>query len=881
MAEDRDPPSFPGSGDGAGETHPVNLVDEMRSSYLDYAMSVIIGRALPDVRDGLKPVHRRVLFAMNEASNFFNRPYKKSARVVGDVIGKYHPHGDAAVYDTVVRLAQEFSMREPLIDGQGNFGSVDGDPPAAMRYTEVRLTKLASEMLADLDKDTVDFQPNYDDQETEPVVLPNRFPNLLVNGAQGIAVGMATSIPPHNLGEVIDACVKVIRTPDVSLDDLMELLPGPDFPTGGVICGRDGIRRAYQTGRGSLKVRGVADVEERKRGGQQIVITELPYQVNKARLIERIAELVGEKRIDGISDVRDESDRRGLRVVVELRRDAVPQVTLNQLFTHTALESTFGVNTLAIVHGQPMLCTLRECLEAFIEHRREVVTRRTAFELAEAERKFHNVVGMLVALDNIDRVIEIIRGSKDPAEAKERLVQEPFSQLGNLERLVEADDPQVTEAVSAGLIHLTERQAQTILDLRLQRLTALEADKLREEAIGLKDLMRRLRHILANDEALMDVIVEELTTLRESYANARRTQITGEVGVYTEEDLIVEEDMVVTLSHAGYVKRTPVTEFRAQRRGGRGVAGADTKAEDFVERLFTASTHDYLLVFTNRGKVYWVKVFELPQGGRTARGRPVVNLIQMASEEKVTAILSVRDFEPHAYVLTCSRLGVVKKTPLPDYSRPRASGIIGAGIADGDEIIAAALTTDENDVLLGTRKGMAIRFRASDVRAMGRPSVGVRGIRLDEEDEVVGMGILDSGSSILSVTEKGYGKRTRTEEYRAQQRGGRGIILIKASERNGMVVGVRQVMDGEHIMVISNRGVVIRMATEDISLLGRNTQGVRIVRLTSEDRVQAVCAVAESDPEGSNGTVAPASADPGTAEETPVEADPSTPPDDA
>jgi len=827
--------------------HPVNLIDEMRASYLDYAMSVIIGRALPDVRDGLKPVHRRVLFAMNEASNYYNRPYKKSARVVGDVIGKYHPHGDAAVYDTVVRLAQSFSMREPLVDGQGNFGSIDGDPPAAMRYTEVRLTKLASEMLADLEKDTVDFQPNYDDQEMEPVVLPNRFPNLLINGAQGIAVGMATSIPPHNLKEVLDACIVRIRDPGCSLDDLMKVVSGPDFPTGGVICGRDGIRRAYQTGRGTIKVRGVADVEERKRGGSQIVISELPYQVNKARLIERIAELVGEKKIDGISDVRDESDRQGLRVVVELRRDAVPQVTLNQLYSHTALESSFGVNSLAIMHGQPQICPLADLLDAFVEHRREVVTRRTAYELAEAERKFHVLVGLLVALDNVDRVIEIIRGSKDPAEAKERLVAEPFRELGNLEKLVDAEDEQISSAVEAGEIRLTERQAQAILDLRLQRLTALEADKLRDEARGLRDQMARLRQILADDDTLMNVIVEELEAVRDEYGSARRTEITGEVGVYTEEDLIAEEDVIVTLSHSGYIKRTPVTEFRAQKRGGRGVAGTDTKAEDFVERLFSASTHDYLLVFTNQGKVYWVKVFALPQGGRTARGRPLVNMVQMASDEKVTAILPVREFTEGSFVITCSRFGTVKKTPLPDYSRPRASGIIGAGINEGDEIIAADITTDENDVLIGTRKGMAIRFRASEVRAMGRPSTGVRGIRLDRGDEVVGMAVLDSGSSILSVTEKGYGKRTRTEDYRAQGRGGRGIILTKCTDRNGDVAGIRQVVEGDHVMIITNRGSVIRMATEDVSQLGRNAQGVRMVRLAAEDRVQAVCNVAEAD----------------------------------
>ena len=847
-------------GDGSGEMMPIQLEDEMRASYLDYAMSVIIGRALPDVRDGLKPVHRRVLYAMNEASNYYNRPYVKSARIVGDVIGKYHPHGDQAVYDTVVRLAQEFSMREPLIDGQGNFGSVDGDSPAAMRYTEVRLTKLAGEMLADLDKDTVDTQPNYDDRLREPVVLPTKFPNLLVNGAQGIAVGMATNIPPHSLRETVDACIALIQDPDLGVEELMRIIPGPDFPTGGIICGRDGIRRAYETGRGSIKVRAVADIEERKKGGFQIVVEELPYQVNKARLIERIAELVGEKRIEGISDVRDESDRRGLRVVIELKRDAVPQVTLNQLFTHTALEISFGVNMLAIAHGQPRICSLRDCLDHFIEHRREVVTRRTAYELAEAEKRFHINVGLLIALDNIDRVIQIIRSSADPSEARQRLVAEPFPKLGNLEKLIEAEDDQISKALEAGSVHLTERQAQAILDLRLHRLTGLEADKIRADTLEIKDLMAKLRLILADDAELMRVIVEELTELRDAFGNDRRTKITGEVGVYTDEDLIAEEEMVVTFSHSGYVKRTPTTEYRAQRRGGRGVAGTDTKSDDFIEQLFTASTHAYLLVFTNLGKVYWVKVHALPLGSRTARGKPMVNIVQMGENEKTTAILPVREFEDEYYVVTCSRRGTVKKTPLSEYSRPRATGIIGAGIADGDEIISARLATDEQDILLGTQKGMAIRFKASDVRSMGRPSVGVRGIRLDEDDAVVGMTVLDAGSAILSVTERGYGKRTKQEEYRVQQRGGRGIILIKTGGRNGQVIGVRQVVDEDHIMLITNQGVIIRMVAKDISVLGRNTQGVRLVRVGKDDVVQAVCHLAEADDEDGPAPTDPSSA---------------------
>jgi DNA gyrase subunit A len=827
----------------------VQLEDEMRSSYLDYAMSVIIGRALPDVRDGLKPVHRRALYAMNELGNFYNRAYKKSARIVGDVIGKYHPHGDTAVYDTIVRMAQPFSLRALLVDGQGNFGSVDGDPPAAMRYTEVRLTRLSGEMLADLDKDTVDFTPNYDETTSEPVVFPNKFPNLVINGAQGIAVGMATSIPPHNLKETIDATIAVIQNPNIGLEELMKIVPGPDFPTGGIICGRDGIRRGYETGRGALKVRAVHEFEERKRGGQAIIINELPYQVNKARLIERIAELVGDKKLEGISDVRDESDRTGMRVVIELKRDAIPQVTLNQLWTHTALESTFSINMLAIVHGQPKVCAFKEFLTYFVEHRREVVTRKTAFELAEAERKFHVVVGLLIALDNIDRVIEIIRGSKDPSEAKEKLVAEPFPGLGNLAKLIDAEDEQIAIALGKGVVHLTEKQAQAILDLRLQRLTALESDRLRDEARALRDQMAYLRSILADDQLLMKVIVDELIEIRDTYGDARRTQITGEVGEYTDEDLIAEEEMVVTFSHAGYVKRTPATEYKAQKRGGRGVSGSDVREEDFVEHLFVASTHAYLLIFTNLGRVYWLKVHAVPAGARTARGKPLVNLIQLGEGEKMSAILPIREWSENAFVVTASKLGTVKKTALSEYSRPRATGIIGVGVDEGDEIIAAQLVTGETDLLLGTKDGMAIRFKASDLRSMGRPSVGVRGIKLGKDDEVVGMAVLEERSTILTVTSNGYGKRTDTDEYRPQGRGGRGIILIKTSDRNGPVVALRQVVDTDHIMLITTAGVIIRMICSDISQLGRNTQGVRLVRLGEEDKVGAVCNLEEADDE--------------------------------
>ncbi|MFO0724607.1 MAG: DNA gyrase subunit A [Myxococcota bacterium] len=854
MTDHEDTPKPPTGGDGGPpETpdgrFPVQIEDEMRQSYLSYAMSVIVGRALPDVRDGLKPVHRRILYAMDQLGNHYNRAYKKSARTVGDVIGKYHPHGDASVYDAMVRMAQLFSMRSPLIDGQGNFGSVDGDPPAAMRYTEARLTRLAGELINDLDKDTVDFGPNYDDTTTEPLVFPAAFPNLLINGAQGIAVGMATSIPPHNLREVIDATIALIENPNLSLEQLLRIVPGPDFPTGATICGRDGIRRAYETGRGSIKVRAVVAVEERKKDFEQIVVTELPYQVNKARLIERIAELVGEKKIEGISDVRDESDREGMRIVIELKRDVSAQVTLNQLWTNTAMESTFGVNMLAIVDGEPKICSLAEILECFIEHRREVVTRRTIFELKKAEEKFHVVVGLLAAIDNIDRVIEIIRAAKDPAEAKTNLMAERFPQLGNLARLVEAADAQIQKALEQGFVQLTEAQAQAILELRLQRLTGLERDKLQAEAEELEREMARLKKILGDDKELMRVIVAELVKIRDEYGDPRRTEITGEAGVYTDEDLIEEEEMVVTISHTGYVKRTSTSEYRAQKRGGKGMAGVTTKEEDWVEDLFVASTHDYLLVFASTGKVYWVKVHELPLGARTAKGKPLVNLLQMGEGETVSAVVAVREFSADRFVVTASRLGTVKKTALSEYSRPRASGIIGAGIAEGDSIIAASIANADSDILLASRRGMAIRFNASRVRSMGRPSVGVRGIRLADGDECIGMSILEPGTAatILTVTDKGYGKRSKTDDYRIQQRGGRGIILIKLTEKNGQVVATRQVSEDDHIMLITNAGTLIRMRTKDIPIIGRNTQGVRLVRVAEDERVQALANLAEHD----------------------------------
>lgn len=825
------------------------ISDEMQDSYLRYAMSVIMARALPDVRDGLKPSQRRILVTMNDLNLGPRSQHRKCAKIAGDTSGNYHPHGEGVVYPTLVRMAQPFNMRYTLVDGQGNFGSIDGDPPAAMRYTEARLTRLAGELLSDLDKNTVDLGPNFDDSMHEPLVLPAPFPNLLVNGSQGIAVGMATNVPPHNLKEIIDATIRVIKEPSVTIDTLMELVPGPDFPTGAIIAGRDGIRRAYATGRGSIKIRAVADVEPRKKGGEQIVLSELPYQVNKAKLIERIAELVGEKKVEGISDVRDESDRQGLRVVIELKRDANAQVTLNQLWAQTAMEQNFGINMLAVVDGQPKICNLKEMLHFFVEHRREVVTRRTLFELSQAEKKFHVQIGLLAALDNLDRVIEIIRGAPDPATAKTGLMEEKFPRLGNLEKLVGAEDEQITNALAQGFVKLTDAQAQAILELRLHRLTGLERDKLAAEALGLKEDMARLREILGDEKVLLAVIVKELELIRENYADARRTQITGELGTYTDEDLIAEEEMVVTISHEGYAKRTNPGEFRAQRRGGKGVAGATTKEEDFVEELFVASTHAFLLIFSDAGKVYWLKVHELPLGARNARGKPLVNLIALDPGERITALVPVREFREDRFVVTVSKQGTIKKTSLEQYSRPRANGIIGAGIAPGDEIIAAHLASDENDILLCTKNGMAIRFNASEVRAMGRPSVGVRGVKLDEGDECVGMAVLESGATILAVTANGFGKRTMTEEYRVQQRGGRGIILIKANDRNGEVVGIKQVYDDNQIMLITDAGTVIRMRCSDIPTLGRNTQGVRLVRVGDDERVQALAHIQDAEDE--------------------------------
>ena len=803
---------------------PVNLEAEMEKSYMDYAMSVIIGRALPDVRDGLKPVHRRILYAMYDLSNDWNKPFKKSARIVGDVIGKFHPHGDMAVYDALVRLAQDFSLRYPLIDGQGNFGSIDGDPPAAMRYTEIRMARLAGELLSDLEKETVEFMPNYDGSLQEPVILPARFPNLLINGSSGIAVGMATNIPPHNLGEVIEATIAVINRPDLSAKDLIGFIPGPDFPTGGMILGHTGIQEAYRTGKGVIHLRARALIERQKRTDREsIVITELPYQVNKARLLERIAELVQEKRIEGIADLRDESDREGLRVVIELKRDTVAQVILNQLFKHTQMQITYGIILLAISHGQPVMLNIKEIIQEFINHRKAVVTRRTQFELGKAEATAHILEGLKIAQDNLDRVISLIRSSKTPKDAKERLIDK-FS--------------------------LSETQAQAILDMRLQRLTNLEREKINEEYKEIIKLIARLREILTHERLLLNLIIEELQEIKSRYGDDRRTQIIEEVKEIDLEDLIVEEDMVVTITHSGYIKRNAISLYRSQRRGGRGKMGLTTKEEDFVEHLFVASTHSYILFFTDAGKVYWLKVHEIPQGGRMSRGKAIINLLNLGGQEKITAILPVRSFEEGKYVIMSTRKGVIKKTDLMSYSHPRVGGIIALSLDSGDELISAGLTDGKKEILLSSKEGKAIRFPEEDVRPMGRTSRGVRGINLGKNDVLVPMDILTPGTgdaSILSVTENGFGKRTPAEDYPLQSRGGKGVITIKVTPRNGKLIGTQQINEQDDVMLITDRGKIIRLRGGDISVIGRNTQGVKLIELEPGERVAAVARLAEAE----------------------------------
>ena len=816
----------------------VNIEDEMRKSYLDYAMSVIIGRALPDVRDGLKPVHRRVLFAMQELGNDYNKAYKKSARVVGDVIGKYHPHGDSAVYDTIVRMAQDFSMRHPLVDGQGNFGSIDGDSAAAMRYTEVRMDRLAHELLSDIDKETVDFGTNYDDSLQEPLVLPCKFPNLLVNGSEGIAVGMATKIPPHNLGEVVDALVALIDNPKLEFEELIKLIPGPDFPTSGFIVGLDEIREAYRTGRGIIQMRARALIEkDRRTGRESIVVTEIPYQVNKAKLIEKIAELVKDKKIEGISDLRDESDRDGLRIAIELKRDSVPQVVLNQLYKMTVMQSSFGIILLAIDNGQPKVLTLHEILDRFLEHRKEIVTRRCIFELKKAEARAHILEGLKIALENLDEVIQIIKSSENPATAKERLIER---------------------------FGLSEKQSQAILDMRLHRLTGLERDKIIEEYRQIMALIARLKEILASEVEIYKIIREELLEVKERFANPRRTEIIPKTGDLSVEDFIVEEDMVVTVSHAGYIKRNAVSLYRAQRRGGKGKTGMRPKEEDFVERLFIASTHSYVLIFTNLGKVYWLKVHEIPQGGRASRGKAIVNLLQLSGEEKVTTVLPVMEFTEGKYIITATRKGIVKKTDLMAYSNPRVGGIIALTIDEEDELIATRLTDGSMDILLASAKGKAIRFPEKDARAMGRTSRGVRGMMLEKDDYLIGMEVVTdaTSSTLLTATENGYGKRTDLSEYRQQSRGGKGIITIKTTERNGKVVDVNLVTDDNDLMFITDRGKVLRTGVGNISVIGRNTQGVRLMVMEPDEKIVSVAKLAEKeedehgDPEAEEGPVA-------------------------
>ncbi|MCU0664128.1 MAG: DNA gyrase subunit A [Myxococcota bacterium] len=811
----------------ATNVSPISIEDEMRHSYLDYAMSVIVGRALPDVRDGLKPVHRRILFAMHELKNSWNSAYKKSARVVGDVIGKYHPHGDSAVYDALVRMAQNFSMREMLVDGQGNFGSVDGDPPAAMRYTEVRMAKLCGELLGDLEKDTVDFGPNYDDSLSEPLVMPAAFPNLLVNGSGGIAVGMATNIPPHNLAEVIDATIHLIRNPDAGIEELLAILPGPDFPTGATIQGRAGIYQAYTTGRGVLTVRAKAHIEEvDKSGKERLVVTELPFQVNKARLLERIAELVKEKKIEGISGLRDESDRSGMRMVVDIRRDAVGQVVLNQLYKMTALQSSFGIIFLAISGGRPRLLTLREALREFVDFREQVARRRCAYELGKAEARLHILEGLKIAIDNIDEVIALIRGSADPDTARAGLM----SRFG-----------------------LSEIQCREILAMRLQRLTGLERDKILAEIEELRVEITALRNLLENRIALLDLIVGELTAVKEQYGNPRRTEICEDESDLLLEDLIAEEDMVVTVSRLGYIKRTAVAEYRAQARGGKGLTGMDTREDDFVTKIFVASTHHHVLIFSDKGKAYRKKVYQIPVGGRSARGRAIVNFVGMEANEKVAAVLPVSEFSDNRYVLTATRAGYVKKTDLMAYSQIRSTGIIGVVIDEGDELVGADVVADGDHVILATSGGMSIRFESEQVRATGRQSRGVRGIetrREDGQDEpMVSMAVLppESSETLLTVCQRGYGKRTPSDEYRVQNRGGRGLITIKTNERNGEVVELRPVADEDHLMLITDGGKIIRMAVSSISLLSRNTMGVRLIRLNEDEKVVGVESLADKE----------------------------------
>ncbi|MGE5797198.1 MAG: DNA gyrase subunit A [Ignavibacteria bacterium] len=806
---------------------PVSLEEEMKSFYIDYSMSVIVARALPDVRDGLKPVHRRVLFGMTELGLAFNKPYKKSARIVGEVLGKYHPHGDTAVYDTMVRMVQEFSLRYPLVDGQGNFGSVDGDSPAAMRYTEARLARIADEMLRDLDKNTVDFAPNFDDSLQEPTVMPSYLPNLLVNGSSGIAVGMATNIPPHNLNEVVDGLVALIKNPNITSEKLMKHVIAPDFPTGGIIFGYQGVKEAYTTGRGRLIVRAKANIETLKTGRENIIITELPYQVNKANLIEKIAELVKEGKLNDISNIRDESDRDGMRVVIELKRDAQPLIVLNQLFKHTQMQTTFGVIMLALVNGVPKVLELKEMMQHFIKHRMTVLTRRTKFELDAAERRAHILEGYIIALDNIDEVIETIKKSRDVETAKNNLIRK---------------------------FKLSEIQAKAILDMRLQRLTGLERKKIEDEYKETIKLIEKLQSILKSEEKRYIIIKDELLTLKEKYGDERRTEIVQDYEEFSLEDIIAEEDVVVTISHKGFIKRFPVSGYRKQGRGGKGVTGAGTKEDDFIEHMFIASTHQYILFFTDMGKCYWLKVHELPEGGRATRGRSILNLLQKDPNENITAFVAVKEFKDDNYLIMATEKGTVKKTVLSAYGNVRKGGINAINLASGDRLIEVKMTDGNNDIVIGTRNGFAIRFHEKDVRNMGRTATGVRGVKLGKGDKVVGLLVIKRNDSILVVTEKGFGKRSDINDYRITHRGGKGVITVKTTDKVGKMMAMMEVVDGDELVIISTQGMVIRQSVKYIRVMGRNTQGVRVIRLNEKDSIADIAKVVpEEEAEPVNG----------------------------
>ena len=839
------------------ETIPVNIEDEMRQSYLDYAMSVIVGRALPDVRDGLKPVHRRVLYAMNVLNNDWNKPYKKSARIVGDVIGKYHPHGDTAVYDTIVRMAQPFSMRHMLVDGQGNFGSVDGDSAAAMRYTEIRMSKLSHEMLTDLDKETVDFTANYDESEHEPSVLPARAPLLLINGSSGIAVGMATNIPPHNLAEVTSACLRLIEEPETTIDQLLEYIPGPDFPTAGIINGATGIREAYQTGRGKIYLRARYHVEgeESSNSKLSIIVTELPYQVNKARLMEKIAHLVKDGKLEGISGLRDESDKDGMRMVIELKRGEVPEVIINNLYQHTQLQNVFGINMVALIDGRPKCLNLKQILNAFIDHRREVVTRRTIYDLRKARERAHTLEGLAIALSNIDEMIAMIKAAKTPAEAKVSLLGAAWEPGLVADLLSKADSsrsrPDKLEeqyGIVDGHYHLSPAQAQAILELRLHRLTGLEQDKILQEYKDLLVVIDDLLDILANRDRLMSVISEELKALIEEYKEERRTEIVDKFLNLTAEDLITEEDMVVTLSHEGYVKSQPLTSYTAQRRGGKGKTAANTKNEDFIDKLFIANTHDTVLCFSSKGKVYWLRVFNLPVASRVARGKPIVNLLPLDSDERINAILPIREFNEDEYIFMATESGTVKKTHIKEFEKPRANGKIAIDLRDDDTLVGVAVTDGEKDVMLFASSGKVASFKEADVRVMGRTASGVRGMRLKDEEHIISLIISEPGT-VLTLTQNGYGKRTKIEEYPIHKRGGQGVIAMQTSERNGALVGAVLVDESDELMLITDGGTLVRTRTSEISILGRNTQGVRVIRPAKNEKVIGLDRIASLDDE--------------------------------